>query len=118
MTDEDSSCHWCHRRVTDAARARSRWLGLAAEDVWACADCVASGRYRVPPDGWAAPEDGWLARDQYVLDGDDVRAIVCALNEVLHGPDAVEEWEFRSRLGVDRTRALRTLQQIAGRSHA
>ncbi|MBO0921988.1 hypothetical protein J1G42_14275 [Cellulomonas sp. zg-ZUI222] len=111
-------CDWCFGALTDPARARSRWLGLAAEDAWACADCLAAGRYRVPPDGWAGPEEEWLARDEYVLRADDLTVIVNALNEVLHGPDAVEEWEFQTRLGVTRAEALQTMRRIGGRGIA
>ncbi len=36
-----------------------------------------------------------------------------ALNEVLHGPHAVAEWEFQTRLGVDRQRATELLARIS-----
>lgn len=107
-------CDWCFGALTDASRTRSRWLGLATEGTCACAGCLAAGRYRVPPEGWAGPEEEWLARDQYVLHGDDVRAIVGALNEVLHGPEAIEEREFQTRLGVTRPEALETMRRIGG----
>lgn len=108
-------CDWCFGALTDPARARSRWLGLVTEDAWACADCLAAGRYRVPPDGWAGPEEDWLARDEYVLGADDLTVIVNALNEALRGPNAVEAGEFQTRLGVTREEALQTMCRIGGR---
>lgn len=36
---------------------------------------------------------------------DELRALNNALNEVLHGPDAIEEWEFGTRMGVTREEA-------------
>lgn len=111
--DVQGLCDWCHGGLSDRARLRSRWLGLAGEDTWACTQCLRAGRYRVPPDGWLGPSEGWLARDEYVLDDGDRDAIVNALNEVLHGPGAVDEWEFKTRIGVSRERALRTLRSIS-----
>ena len=35
-----------------------------------------------------------------------------ALNEVLHGPDAIDEWEFQTRIGVTRTEAEALLQRL------
>jgi hypothetical protein len=107
-------CDWCFGALTKPARERSRWLGLAAEDAWACSDCLEAGRYRLPPDGWAGAEEEWLASDEYVLSVDDRTVIVNALNEVLHGPSAVEDWEFQTRLGVPRSAALQTLRRISG----
>jgi hypothetical protein len=46
------------------------------------------------------------------LDELDLLAINNALNEVLHGADAIEEWEFHTRMGVTRDEARRTLQKI------
>ena len=40
-----------------------------------------------------------LSSDEWVL-------VMNALNEVLNGPDAIEEWEFHARLGVHRAEAL------------
>ena len=57
-------CDWCFGALTDASRARARWLGLATEGTCARAGCLAAGRYRVPPEGWAGPEEEWLARDE------------------------------------------------------
>jgi hypothetical protein len=70
--------------------------------------------YRTPPDGWAAPEEAWLARDEYLLHPDDVTVLLNALDEVLHGPDAVDEAEFPTRLGVTRARALETVRRLRG----
>ena len=107
-------CDWCFGALTATARARSRWLGLATEDAWACSDCLEAGRYRVPPDGWDGPAEEWLASDEYVLCSDDRTAILGALNEVLHGPGAVEDREFLTRLGVSPATALQTLRRIGG----
>jgi hypothetical protein len=35
-----------------------------------------------------------------------------ALNEVLHGPDAIEEWEFETRMGVPRADAEDLLRRL------
>lgn len=109
-------CDWCFGPLTEPARARSRWLGLASEDAWACSDCLGVGRYQQPPEFWIGHEEEWLASDEYVLSVDDRIAIVNALNEVLHGPDAIEDWEFATRLGVSRSTAFQTLQRIHGAS--
>ena len=111
-------CDWCFGALVERARARSRWLGLAAEDAWACSDCLEAGRYREPPDGWDGRTEEWLARDEYVLGSDDLIVIRNALNEVLHGPSAIENWEFQTRLGATRAEALHTLRQIGGRGIA
>jgi hypothetical protein len=88
---------------------------LISEDAWACATCIERGCYRVPPEGWDGPADEWLARDKYVLSADDRRAVLNALNEVLHGPDAIEEWEFQARMGVTREEADQTRRRVAGK---
>ena len=43
---------------------------------------------------------------------DELRALNNALNEVLHGPDAIEEWEFGTRMGVTREEASQLLDRI------
>ena len=111
-------CDWCFGALSEPARARSRWLGLATQVSWACLACLEAGRYRVPPDAWDGPEKEWLASDEYVLGIDDRTAIVNALNEVLNGPDAVADWEFQTRIGVTRAAALQTLRRIGGREIA
>ncbi|MGW2092096.1 hypothetical protein [Promicromonospora sukumoe] len=95
-------CDWCIGPLSEGSRTRSRWLGLPIEDAWACSDCLQEGRYRVPPDGWDGPVEEWLAADQYVLGADDVLAVVNALDEVLDGPNAMDDPEFRLRIGVPR----------------
>lgn len=114
VSDVQDYCDWCFGALTETSRARSRWLGLATEDAWACMDCLEAGRYRVPPEGWDGPEKEWLASDECVLGSDDWTVIVSALNEVLHGPSAVEASEFQTRLGVSRATALQTLRRIGG----
>ena len=37
-----------------------------------------------------------------------------AMNEVLHGPEAIEDWEFHTRIGVTRREAEAVLKGIAG----
>lgn len=48
-----------------------------------------------------------MASDEYILHGEDVLAIVHALNDVLHGPEAVDEPELQAHLRVTRAEALR-----------
>ena len=57
------SCDWCYRASTDTSRAASERLGLMAEDVYACDNCLAAEVYRrEPPQGWAADVPWpWLA---------------------------------------------------------
>lgn len=116
MTSESPQdfCDWCYGPLSDRSRMRSRWLGLSIEDAWACVTCLQAGRYQVPPDGWDGPLEEWLARDEYLLSEDDRTAIVNALNEVLNGRDALDDWEFQTRLGVPRASALQTLRRMAG----
>lgn len=113
--DDQMFCDWCHGSVAPGARERSRWLGLVTEGAWACDGCLAAGRYRRAPEWWHGAAEDWLAADQYVLGEDERLAICSALNEVLHGPDAVERWEFHTRIGVDREFALRTLDRLRPR---
>lgn len=42
----------------------------------------------------------------------DVRMLSQALNEVLHGPEAIEEWEFQTRMGVTREEAKNLLDSL------
>lgn len=112
--DVQDYCDWCFGGLAEPARERSRWLGLATEDAWACSDCLQAGRYRMPPEFWTGPEEEWLASDEYVLGVDDRTAIVNALNEVLHGASAIEDWEFQTLMGVPRSAALQTLRRIGG----
>ncbi len=46
-----------------------------------------------------------LSKDELVLFNN-------AVNEVLNGPDAIDDMEFRTRLGVDRLFAKETLAKI------
>jgi hypothetical protein len=39
------------------------------------------------------------------LTRDELMAAANALNEVLNGPEAIEEWEFHPRMGLDRDEA-------------
>ena len=43
----------------------------------------------------------------------EVVAMANALNEVLHGPDAIEDWEFHTRMGVEREEAKRLLEKLS-----
>jgi hypothetical protein len=47
------------------------------------------------------------------LTRDDLRVLNNALNEVLHGPEAIEGWEFETRVGVHRGEAEDLLKSIA-----
>ena len=40
------------------------------------------------------------------LSQDDLILISNALNEILNGPGAIEEWEFQTRTGIERTDAI------------
>jgi hypothetical protein len=46
------------------------------------------------------------------LTSEEIVALSNALNEVLHGPDAIEDWEFATRMGVSRQEALRLLRRL------
>jgi hypothetical protein len=48
------------------------------------------------------------------LTDDDLVALANALNEVLHGPDAIEELEFTTRMGVTRAEAEALLNSFPG----
>ena len=37
-----------------------------------------------------------------------------ALNEILHGSEAIEEWEFQTRMGGDRDQVKALLRRIGG----
>ena len=43
---------------------------------------------------------------------DELLVITNSINEVLHGPDAIEDWEFQTRIGVDRHFAEKVLAKI------
>jgi len=45
---------------------------------------------------------------------DELVAITNALNEVCHGPDAIEEWEFSTRMGATRDEAKALLSSLPG----
>ena len=47
------------------------------------------------------------------LPREDIRVLHQALNEVLHGPEAIEDWEFQTRIGVTRGEAAALLKRIA-----
>jgi hypothetical protein len=40
-------------------------------------------------------------------------AVANALNEVLHGPSAIDGWEFQTRMGVTRTEAKRLCDEMS-----
>ncbi len=46
------------------------------------------------------------------LERDELLAVNNALNEVLHGPDAIEDWEFHMRMGVEPSEARALLRVI------
>ena len=43
---------------------------------------------------------------------DELVALNNALNEVLNGPDAIEEWEFHLRMGITMQEGERLLEKI------
>jgi hypothetical protein len=42
----------------------------------------------------------------------DLRVLAQALNEVLNGPEAIEDWEFHTRMGVKRDEAKLLLNKV------
>jgi hypothetical protein len=42
----------------------------------------------------------------------ELATLAQALNEVLNGPEAIEDWEFQTRVGVDRDEAKRLLHRL------
>ncbi len=46
------------------------------------------------------------------LQRDGLLAVNNALNDVLHGPDAIEDWEFHTRMGVEPTEARALLKAV------
>ena len=99
------------------ARRRPRAIGLPLEQTWACSECLDNGRYRRPPDGWDGQPQDWPARTVFMFSDDQLLAFANALNGVLNGPDAIEDWEFSTRLGVTRDVARRTLRALHGHNH-
>lgn len=47
-----------------------------------------------------------------VLSRDDLGLINNALNEILHGPEAIEDWEFSTRVGASRAEAADLLRRV------
>lgn len=68
--------------------------------------------YRRPPDGWNGTEAEWPARMVFKFSDEELVAVANALNEVLHGSYAIEDWEFQTRVGVTRDAAKRLLQRL------
>lgn len=50
--------------------------------------------------------------DQFAFSSHELMLMSNALNEVLHGPDAIEEWEFHTRMGGTRADAEALVQRI------
>ncbi|MBD3781853.1 MAG: hypothetical protein IE926_02685 [Micrococcales bacterium] len=46
------------------------------------------------------------------FDRDELLWVNNALNEVLHGPDAIEEWEFHARMGGDPDQVQALLRRV------
>ena len=46
------------------------------------------------------------------LTRDELGTISNALNEVCHGPEAIEDWESSTRMGVERSEAQRLLAAL------
>jgi hypothetical protein len=109
VVDEQDYCDWCYGWLSDGDRRRSRALGLPLEASWACGRCLDAGRYRRPPDGWDGPVEEWLARNVFVFTDEELLALSQALNEVLHGPDAIPQYYSRGFPVCDRAAAQRDL---------
>lgn len=43
---------------------------------------------------------------------DEIRILSSSLNEILHGPHAIEAWEFQTRVGVTRDEASSLLRSV------
>jgi hypothetical protein len=48
------------------------------------------------------------------LSTDELGVLQNALNEILNGPEAIEDWEFQTRVGVSREEANALLDAVAG----
>lgn len=48
------------------------------------------------------------------LDVEEWQLLLGALNEVLHGPEAIEPWEFQTRIGHTRDAAVALLKRFTG----
>ena len=46
------------------------------------------------------------------LSREDLRILHQALNEILNGPEAIEEWEFETRMGAKRDQAAALLDRV------
>jgi hypothetical protein len=46
------------------------------------------------------------------LSREELGTLSSALNEILHGPTAIEDWEFQTRIGVGREAATRLVHEI------
>lgn len=46
------------------------------------------------------------------LQRNELLALNNALNEVLNGPDSIEEWEFHTRMGVEKSKARALLKAV------
>jgi hypothetical protein len=45
---------------------------------------------------------------------DELRVLLQALNEIIHGPGAIEEPEFGTRMGTTREKALKLMDRVEG----
>jgi len=114
VVDEQDYCDWCYGWLSDGDRLRSRALGLPLEASWACGSCLDASRYRRPPDGWDGPVDEWPARNVFAFTDEELLALSQSLNEVLHGPDAIPQPEFSTRIGTERPQVNALLNRILG----
>ena len=72
---------------------------------WCCSPAASSRRYRRPVEE-SKPLDLQLSRE-------DIRVLHQALNEVLGGPQAIEDWEFDTRMGATREEVRALLNRIS-----
>lgn len=111
--EDQDYCDWCYSPLTDEARRGSRSIGLHREQSWACEACLASDAFTSAPDGWDGSECPWPWR--FHIAAVDWATLHQALNEVVNGPQAIDDWEFQTRMGVTRDEAKSLLARMTAR---
>jgi hypothetical protein len=53
-----------------------------------------------------------MTKTTIALSNEDLLLIQNALNEILNGPEAIEDWEFETRVGFKRAEATLLLEKI------
>jgi hypothetical protein len=88
-------------------------MGLDREQSWACESCIAAETFVAAPDGWDESKGPWPWR--FHLSPLAWGVLHNALNEVVNGPQAIEDWEFQTRMGVTRDQARDLLMRMTAR---